>query len=100
MASLGERMVGAMKGDAATFEEIERDQSAMGQAVTVIIIAGVAALIGNLFRSGITAGVFALIASLVMYAVWAVIVTGFVAVTIALTLFAALVLHRNPPSNL
>jgi hypothetical protein len=75
MASLGERMVGAMQGNAATFEEIERDQSAMGQAVTVIVIAGVAALIGNLFRAGVTAGVFALVASLVMYAVWAVIVT-------------------------
>ena len=75
MASLGERMVGAMQGNAATFEEIERDQSAMGQAVTVIVIAGVAALIGNIFRSGVTGGVFALIASLLMYAVWAVIVT-------------------------
>jgi hypothetical protein len=75
MASLGQRMVGAMQGNAATFEEIEHDQSAMGQAVTVIIIAGVAALIGNIFRAGITAGMFALIASLVVYAIWAVIVT-------------------------
>ena len=75
MASLGERMVGAMQGNAATFEEIERDQSAMGQAVTVIVIAGVAALIGNLFRAGITAGVVALIVSLIGYAVWAVVVT-------------------------
>ena len=75
MASLGERMVGAMQGNAATFEEIERDQSAMGQAVTVIVIAGVAALIGNLFRAGITMGVVALIVSLIGYAVWAVVVT-------------------------
>lgn len=75
MASLGERMVGAMRGDAATFEEIERDQSAMGQAVTVIIIAGVAALIGNIFRSGLSGGIVALIISLVGYAIWAVVVT-------------------------
>ena len=75
MASLGERMVGAMKGDAATFEEIERDTSAMGQAVTVIVIAGVAALIGNIFRSGVSGGVAALILSLVGFAVWALIVT-------------------------
>jgi hypothetical protein len=75
MASLGQRMVGAMQGNVATFEEIEHDQSAMGQAVTVIIIAGVAALIGNIFRDGITGGVFALVAMLVVYAVWAVIVT-------------------------
>jgi hypothetical protein len=68
-------MVGAMRGDAATFEEIERDQSAMGQAVTVIIIAGVAALIGNIFRSGLSGGIVALIISLVGYAIWAVVVT-------------------------
>lgn len=68
-------MVGAMQGSAATFEEIERDQSAMGQAVTVIVIAGVAALIGNIFRAGISAGVVAMIISLIGYAVWAVVVT-------------------------
>jgi hypothetical protein len=75
MASLGERMVGAMRGDVATFQEIEHDQSAMGQAVTVIIIAGVAALIGNIFRSGISGGMIALIISLIGYAIWAVVVT-------------------------
>src|SRR3954467_9530019 len=31
---------------------------------------------------------------------WAAVVGGFVAVTMTLTLFAALALHRNPPSNL
>jgi cytochrome c oxidase subunit 2 len=31
---------------------------------------------------------------------WAVVVGGFVAITMALTLFGALALHRNPPSNL
>ena len=75
MASLGQRMVGAMQGNAATFEEIEHDQSAMGQAVTVIVIAGVAALIGNLFRQGITYGVMMMIISLIGYAIWAVTVT-------------------------
>ncbi len=75
MASLGERMIGAMKADVATFEEIEHDPNALGQAVTVIVIAGVAALIGNIFRAGISAGVFALIISLIAYAVWAVLVT-------------------------
>ena len=75
MASLGERMIGAMKADVATFEEIERDTTAMGQAVTVIVIAGAAALIGNIFRGGITSGVVALIISLIGYAVWALMVT-------------------------
>jgi hypothetical protein len=73
--TLGQRMVGAMKADVATFEEIERDPNAMGQAVTVIIIAGVAAMIGNLFRSGIGWGVASLIISLIGYAIWTVTVT-------------------------
>ena len=75
MASLGQRMAGAMKADVATFEEIEHDPNAMGQAVTVIVIAGVASLIGNIFRAGITAGVMGLIISLIAYGVWAVMVT-------------------------
>ena len=75
MASLGQRMAGAMKADAATFEEIENDTTAMGQAVTVIVIAGVAAMIGNIFRSGITAGVMTLIISLIGYGIWSVLVT-------------------------
>jgi hypothetical protein len=68
-------MTGAMKGDVATFEDIERDPTAMGQAIMVIVIAGLAALIGNMFRAGIGAGVAALVMSLIGYGVWAVLVT-------------------------
>ena len=75
MATLGQRMVGAMKADVPTFEEIERDPTALGQAVTVILIAGVAAMIGNIFRSGIGWGIASLIISLIGYAVWTVTVT-------------------------
>lgn len=71
MATLGQRMVGAMTADVATFEEIERDPSAMGQAITVIVIAGVAALIGNIFRVGIIGGIGNLIIALIGYAIWA-----------------------------
>mgnify|MGYP003289856279 CR=1 FL=1 len=39
MATLPERMIGAMKADVKTFEEIERDPNALGQAVAVIVIA-------------------------------------------------------------
>jgi hypothetical protein len=74
MANLTERMIGAMKADVKTFQEIEADPNAMGQAITVIVIAGVAALIGNIFRSGIGGGIMALIMSLIGYAVWSVLV--------------------------
>lgn len=74
MASLGERMVGAMQANVRTFEEIEHDPTAMGQAVTVIVLAGVAALIGNIFRSGLTGGIMALLMMLIGYAIWAFLV--------------------------
>jgi hypothetical protein len=74
MASLGERMIGAMRADVKTFEEIEADPTAIGQAVTVIVIAGVASLIGNVFRSGIFLGMMFLIVSLASYALWSILV--------------------------
>lgn len=74
MADLTGRMIGAMQADVKTFTEIEADQGAMGQAITVIAIAGVAALIGNIFRSGVVAGVFGLVASLLGYALFALMV--------------------------
>ena len=74
MASLGERMVGAMKADVKTFQEIEADPTAIGQAVTVIVIAGVASLIGNVFRSGVFVGVLSLVVTLITYALWSLLV--------------------------
>ena len=56
MASLTERMTGAMQADVKTFQEIEADPAAISQAVTVIVIAGVASLLGNMFRIGIIHG--------------------------------------------
>ncbi|HXG72319.1 MAG TPA: hypothetical protein VNJ04_17075, partial [Gemmatimonadaceae bacterium] len=46
--------------------------SALSQAVTVIVIAGVASLVGNIFRAGITAGIIGLVTSLIGYALWTV----------------------------
>ena len=74
MASLGQRMVGAMQGDVKTFTEIEADPTAIGQAVTVILIAGVASLIGNIFRFGLMGGIMSLIISLLAYALWTFVI--------------------------
>ena len=73
-ASLVERMTGAMKADVKTFQEIEADPTAIGQAVTVIVIAGVAALIGNLWRIGVFAGLMMLVVNLCVYALWSLLV--------------------------
>src|SRR5215208_830936 len=74
MASLGERMVGAMRADVKTFQEIEADPTAIGQAVTVIVIAGVASLIGNIWRVGILGGMMSLVVSLIGYGLWSLLV--------------------------
>jgi hypothetical protein len=74
MASLAERMAGVMKADVKTFQEIEADPTAIGQAVTVIVIAGVASLIGNIWRVGVFVGVMTLVASLIGYALWTLLI--------------------------
>ncbi len=72
--TFGDRVVGAMKLDANTFEDIERDPTALGQAVGVIALAAVSAGIGNLWYGGITGIIFGVIISLIGYAVWALVV--------------------------
>lgn len=74
MASLSERMIGAMQADVRTFEEVEKDPAALGQAVTVIVIAGLAVLVGNIFRVGLIGGLISLIATLIGYAIWTMLV--------------------------
>lgn len=72
MASLSERMIGAMKADVKTFQEIEADPNAMGQAITVIAIAAVASLVGNIFRQGLMFGLISLVLTFAGYALWTV----------------------------
>ena len=74
MASLQERMIGAMKGDVKTFQEIEADPSAIGQAVTVIVISSLAALVGNIFRLGLGFGIRQMIMALIGYAIWSFLI--------------------------
>jgi len=73
MATLLERAIGAARLDAATYEEVERDQTALGQAMAVVAIAGVASGIGSASVSGghglgLLGGV---IAALIGWFVWA-----------------------------
>ena len=72
MASLPERMVGAMKADVKTFQEIEADPNAITQAVMVIVIAGVASLDRQHFQVRASCSAFSvLIVSLIGYALLA-----------------------------
>jgi len=47
MASFMERVIGAARLDAATYEEVEADPSALGQAMLVVAVASIAAGIGS-----------------------------------------------------
>src|SRR6476661_10316770 len=73
-ASLADRMIGAMKADVKTFQEIEADPTAIGQAVTVILLAALASWIGHIWSMGIIGGIFMLVANLCGYALWALLV--------------------------
>jgi hypothetical protein len=67
--SIVDRMRGAAMFDVPTYEEVEADTTATGQAAVVVALAAVAAAIGNAFRGGpgIIAG---LVGSLLGWLVW------------------------------
>lgn len=73
MASLVDRMMGAARLDVKTYEEVEADQSALGQAMTVVVLSAVAAGIGSSTRMGINGLLFVTIISLIGWFVWAVL---------------------------
>ena len=72
MASLMERAIGAAKLDAAVYEEVEHDPSAMGQAVTIVVVVAIAAGIGAA-TNGIGAIILGVVLSLVGWCLWAAI---------------------------
>jgi len=73
MATLLERAIGAAKLDPATYEGIENDPSALGQAMTVVVVASIASGLGSAGASGghgfgLIGGV---IAGLIGWFIWA-----------------------------
>ncbi len=70
MASFSERIIGAAKLDPATYEEVEKDPTALSQAMAVVALSAVAAGIGA-FRSGGGGIVVTVLVSLVAWFIWA-----------------------------
>jgi hypothetical protein len=70
MASFGDRFVGALRLDIQTFEEVEHDPTAMGQAIAVVVIAAVAEGIGSMFSLGSRGLVGGVVGALIGYAAW------------------------------
>jgi hypothetical protein len=73
MATFIERAVGAAKLDAATYEEVEHDAGAMGQAATLIVLASLAAGLGAIRELGFLGVLFAAAITLVAWSLWALI---------------------------
>ena len=73
MASLTERMLGAAKLDAATYEEVEADATATPQAMLVVVLASVAGGVGAMRGMGVGGLLLAALASLIGWYVWAFI---------------------------
>ncbi len=69
MASLTERMIGAARLDAHTYEEVEADPSTIGQAMWVVVISSIAAGIGS--REGMMGLIVGSLAALAGWFVWA-----------------------------
>lgn len=70
MGSITERMKGAALLDNATYEEVEADTNATGQAAVVVAIGAIAAGIG-MARGGAGGIIAAVISSLIGWAGWA-----------------------------
>ena len=70
MASLQDRMIRAAKLDVQLYEEVEADQGAMVQAMTVVILSALAAGIGSA-NVGLLGMVISMIAALIGWYVWA-----------------------------
>lgn len=67
--SITDRMMGAATLDVATYEEVEADTTATGQAATVVALAAVASAIGAIGEGG--AGIIGmLIGTLLGWALW------------------------------
>ncbi len=71
MASFTQRMLGAAKLDVPTFEEVEADTGATGQALGVVVIVAIASGIGALAVGGISLLIMTVLISILGWAVWA-----------------------------
>jgi hypothetical protein len=70
MATFTERMLGAARLNIATYEEVEADAGATGQAMGVVVLSSIAAGIGGL-RYGATGLVSTVFAALIGWVIWA-----------------------------
>lgn len=72
MSSFTERMMGAAKLNPATYEEVEHDKEAMGQALGVVVLSSVAVGIGSIgHMEPVAAVIFGTVGALLGWVIWA-----------------------------
>jgi hypothetical protein len=74
MASFGERVIGAAKLEVRTFEEVESDPAATGQAMAVVVLSSLAAGLGSYGLGGFTGMLRLTAIALIGWAIWAVLI--------------------------
>jgi hypothetical protein len=72
MATLAERMLGAARLEAATYEDVERDRTATTQALAVVVLTALAAGLG--LGASVRGVLINAVAAIVLWAVWAALV--------------------------
>lgn len=73
MAGFTERMIGAATLNVQTYEEVEHDQSATGQAAGVVVMVAIASAIGSYGMGGMSGALSQLVGALIGWVVWAAI---------------------------
>jgi hypothetical protein len=73
MASLAQRMIGAARLDGATYEEVEADAGATGQAALVVVLSSIATGIAVFDEAGFRGVAVGTLVNLVGWVLWATI---------------------------
>lgn len=71
MANFGNRIIRAARLDVALYEEVEADKSALGQAMSVVVLSSIAAGIGNTSKAGLFGMLMMVVITLVGWYIWA-----------------------------
>ncbi|MFP4167404.1 MAG: YIP1 family protein [Desulfonatronovibrionaceae bacterium] len=71
MNAFVDRMIRAAKLDPGVYEEVEADRGAMGQAMGVVVLSGLAAGVGMIGTQGMVGIIFGTVAALLGWYIWA-----------------------------
>ncbi len=71
MASFTQRMIGAAKLDVHTYEEVEADRTATGQAMGVVVLSSIASGFGAVGTGGVSGLVVGAFVAIIGWFLWA-----------------------------